>query len=122
MPIVLVVIAAASLFATWIGFAGLTGQLAPNYWAGVRTVYTRASKENWVAVHRAIGPVLMFGGVLAMAISMAFAPFAFAGKFSTLAQVIVAGGSGGILLGTVGAAWYAATSFAAARDIAGHGK
>jgi uncharacterized membrane protein len=118
MPFVLVLIAIAGLLVTWIGFAGLTGQLRRNYFAGIRTSYTVRNDENWNAVHHAAGPVFMFGGVLVTATALAFIPFAFADKLSMMVQVIAAGGCAGVLLGTVCAGWYAGTSFAAARDVA----
>ena len=118
MPFVLVLIAIAGLLVTWIGFAGLTGQLRRNFFAGIRTSFTLRNDDNWNAVHHAAGPVFMFGGVLVTAVAFAFIPFAFAGKLSTLVQVIAAGACAGVMLSTVFVGWYAGTSFAAAREVA----
>ena len=52
------------------------------------------------------------------AIGLAFVPFALAGKIGLSAQVIVTGVAVGLLFGTIFASWFAATSFAAARDTA----
>ena len=118
MAYVLMLVTAGGLMITWLGFAGLTGQLRPNYWAGIRTEFTRRNADNWNAVHHAAGPVMMFGGVLVAAIGLAFVPFALAGKIGLTAQVIVTGAAIGLLFGTIFASWFAATSFAAARDTA----
>lgn len=118
MPFVLIAVVLAALMVVWVGFAGLTGQLRPNYWAGIRTEFTTRNADNWNAVHRAAGPVFMFGGVLVVAVGLAFVPFALAGKIGFIPTAIIAGACGGLLIGTVFAGLFAATSFAAARDVA----
>jgi hypothetical protein len=121
MAFVVLLVALAGLGVTFIGFAGVTGRLPRNHFAGIRTRFTLASDENWQAVHRAAGPVFIFGGILVAAVELAFLPFAFAGRLSTLVEVIAAGAGAGLLLGTTFAGWYAGSSFAAARDIASKG-
>jgi uncharacterized membrane protein len=117
MAFVLLIVAIGGLSLSWIGVAGLTGRLHRNRFAGIRTAFTMRSEENWKAVHQAAGPIFIFGGILVTATELAFLPFAFAGKLSTIVQVIVAAGGAGIMLGTALAGLYAGTSFAAARDI-----
>lgn len=118
MAYVLILVTLGGLLVTWLGFAGLTGQLRRNFWAGIRTEFSLRNDDNWTAVHRAAGPIIMFGGVLVAALGLAFVPFALAGKLGLMLQVVVAGAGVGLLLGTVFAGWFAATSFAAARDTA----
>lgn len=76
---VLLVVAAAAATVAFVGYLGLAGKLPRNHFAGVRTRATLASDEAWVAAHRAAGPLLMLGGAAAVAVSLAVAPFAFAG-------------------------------------------
>lgn len=63
-----------------VGVMGLLGRLPRNPIAGIRTGYTMASDERWMAVHRAAAPAMIFGGVAVASVAMAFFPFAVAGR------------------------------------------
>ncbi|HXU24240.1 MAG TPA: SdpI family protein [Tepidiformaceae bacterium] len=93
MWIALTVVALAGVGIVVVGWMGLTGSLPRNGVAGVRTRFTRSSDAAWKATHRAAGPYLIFGGVAAIMVTLAFLPFTAAGKVSTgiaAAAVLVA--------------------------------
>jgi uncharacterized membrane protein len=113
--LLLSLVAFSSFLVVLLGYMGLIGKLPPNRWAGIRTSFTRASDENWYSTHRAAAPVMMFGGVLVLAVAGAFVPFAFAGEISETLGLIVVGVCGVLTLITVVMGWYAGTSYAAAR-------
>jgi uncharacterized membrane protein len=99
VPFVLVFLAA--LVVTAVGWWGLQGKLPRQFWAGIRTPYSLANDEQWLAVHRYGAPYLIFGGVAAAAASLAMIPFALAGKLpsgfaaaSLIAIALVLGISG----------------------------
>ena len=58
---------------------------------------------------------MMFGGVLALSIALAFLPFAFADKLGNTISLIVLALCAVLILVTVGIGWYAGTAYAAAR-------
>ena len=103
----------------YIGLLGLLGKLRPNRWAGIRTSFTHASEENWYDTHKAAGPVFVFGGIFAAAVSLAFVPFALAGKLNLVVGVAVLVLVATVILLTALLGLYAGTSFAAARATAG---
>lgn len=95
---------AGSLFIA-IGILGLLERLPPNGLAGIRTRYTRASRENWYRTHRAAAPLLIFGGVAVTMAALAFLPFAVAGKLSDRVVAVVVAVFAGVLLAVAVAAW-----------------
>jgi len=82
MAVVFLVIAAGSAMVLAIGIFALLGKLPRNGWAGIRTPYTMRSDENWLRTHRFGAPLLIFGSVATLSASIAFLPFALAGKVS----------------------------------------
>ncbi|MFN8508298.1 MAG: SdpI family protein [Dehalococcoidia bacterium] len=80
MAVVFLIIAAGSALVLAIGIFGLIGKLPRNGWAGIRTPYTMRSDENWQRTHRFGSPLLIFGSVATLSASLAFLPFALAGK------------------------------------------
>jgi uncharacterized membrane protein len=99
----------------FLGYAGLLGRLPPNRWAGIRTPFTRASTQNWYDTHRAAAPIMIFGGILAGAVALAFLPFAFAEEIGPTFATIVVAACAVLILITAFLGWYAGTSFAAGR-------
>jgi uncharacterized membrane protein len=81
--LVLLLLLLASAIVTVVGILGLLAKLPPNALVGIRTPYTMQSRDNWYAVHRAAAPVLIWGGIAATMTSLAFLPFAVAGKLGT---------------------------------------
>ncbi|MGH2632005.1 MAG: SdpI family protein [Tepidiformaceae bacterium] len=90
MWLALAVVAVVGLVTVVLGWMGLNGSLPRNHFAGIRTRFTQSSDAAWKATHRAGGPYLIFGGVAAAMVALAFLPFAAAGKVSTgIASVAV---------------------------------
>jgi uncharacterized membrane protein len=116
MPIALLLVTLASVGMVTVGWLGLLGKLPPNHFAGIRTPFTRSSRENWYATHRAAGPVLIFGGVAAVMAGLAFLPFTIAGKVSdgVVAGVCVA--MAGVLVVAAVASWRVGTRSARAQS------
>ena len=83
MWIALAMVLVAGIAIVVIGWMGLTGSLPRNGFAGVRTRFTKSSDAAWEATHRAAGPYLVFGGIAAIMVALAFLPFTAAGKVST---------------------------------------
>ena len=48
------------------GWAGLTGRLPRQHWAGIRLPSTMSSDQTWRAAHRAGGPWLVAGGLVSL--------------------------------------------------------
>jgi uncharacterized membrane protein len=115
----LAIVAAGSFAIVFLGYMGLMGKLPPNRWAGIRTPFTRSSDENWYNTHRAAAPVMIFGGVLVLAVSMAFLPFSIAGRLGDAWAVGAAAACAVLTVITVAMGWYAGTSYAAARSTQG---
>ena len=115
MVVLLVFTTLGALVAAYVAFIGLAGKLSPNHFAGIRTPYTRASSENWYAVHQSGGPYMVLLAVPAVAAGLAFLPFAFLGKVPD--GVIIAIVLGQALLVVVGGvlAWWIGTARAKAR-------
>lgn len=82
MWVALAVVALVGLVSVVVGWMGLIGHLPRNHIAGIRTPFTESSDAAWKATHRAGGPYLIFGGVAAAMVALAFLPFAAAGKVS----------------------------------------
>lgn len=80
LGIVFGLLLAGSVTLVTVGVMGLLGRLPRNSFAGIRTPYTMANDERWVAVHRAGAPLLIFGGVAISSVAFAFFPFAVAGR------------------------------------------
>jgi uncharacterized membrane protein len=114
--ILLTFVAIAGFAITFLGYLGLVGKLPPNGYAGIRTPFTMATSENWYDTHRAAAPIMMFGGILVFAIAMAFVPFAFSGQVSGTVGLVVVIVCGILTVTTAALAWYAGTSYAAARS------
>jgi uncharacterized membrane protein len=114
MAIALLAVALAGCAIVTLGVLAFLGRLPPNHFAGVRTRFTKETRENWYNTHRVAGPVFIFGGIFATAVALAFVPFAFADKISDTVALLVTCLAAGLLLGTVGAGWFAGTSYAAA--------
>ncbi len=112
MGFALLIMALGSFLVTFTGYMGLVGKLPPNPWAGIRTPFTMQSREAWYATHRAAGPPIIFGGVLVFAVSIAFAPFALAGKIPDPLSAGVVLGCTLVLLVTVLGAWLTGTRHA----------
>ena len=113
MGYALVLVCIASLVVIYIGAAGMFGKLPRNRWVGLRTAKTSADDEAWARGHRAGGPLLVFGGVAAFSASLAFAPFAIAGRVGdnlALAVVLVCAGA---IVGSAFSATMAANAAAA---------
>ena len=90
MWVALAVVALLGILMVVVGWMGLIGNLPRNHIAGIRTPFTQSSDEAWKATHRAGAPYLIFGGVAAAMVALAFLPFAAAGKVSNgIAQVAV---------------------------------
>jgi len=90
MWVALAAVALVGLVTVALGWMGLIGHLPRNHFAGGRTPFTESSDAAWKATHRAGGPHLIFGGVAAAMVALAFLPFAAAGKVSNgIAQVAV---------------------------------
>ena len=100
MAYALMVITLAAFALTTVGVGALLGRLPRNSWAGIRLPVIMASEDAWMRAHRAAGPMMIFGGVAAFAISLAFVPFALADKVSDGATLIVVLTCAGILIGT----------------------
>ncbi len=98
-----------------VGLLGLLGRLSPNSLAGIRTAYTRASDENWYAVHRFGGPLLLFGGIPVVSVSLALLPFAAAGKVPDAVTLGAGAGGAAVLAISAVAAWWYGTAMAKAR-------
>lgn len=105
MAVALLLVFLGSLTVLMVGILGLIGKLPRNSWAGIRTPYTMSSDENWVKVHQMGSPIMIFGAVAALAASMAFLPFALAGKIDDPLIAIVALASAVILGASAIAAW-----------------
>jgi uncharacterized membrane protein len=50
----------------WAGWAGMTGRLPRQHWAGIRLPSTMRSDQTWRAAHRAGGPWLAAGGLVSV--------------------------------------------------------
>lgn len=48
----------------WAGWLGMTGRLALNSWAGIRTKTTMRSQETWEAAHHAGSAWIIAGGIV----------------------------------------------------------
>lgn len=85
----LIAVSGALLAAGWLG---LTGNLPRNHFAGIRVGYSMKSDEHWRIVHRAAGPYIVLAAAGVLSASLAFMPFAFAGKIPEgLAVVMLLG-------------------------------
>ena len=78
-----------------VGWLGWQGRLKRQGVAGIRTPYSMASDERWYAVHKHGAPAMIFGGVAAVAMSLALLPFSIAGQLpnafaATMALIIAA--------------------------------
>jgi uncharacterized membrane protein len=105
MAVALFVIAAGSATVLAVGIFALIGKLPRNGWAGIRTPYTMRSDENWYRTHRFGAPFLIFGAVATLSASLAFLPFAIAGKVSDGLAGAVTLGSALLLLVCALASW-----------------
>lgn len=101
-----------------IGWLAWLQKLPPNPVVGIRTPFTLGSGDNWYATHHAAAPMLIFGGVAATMVGLAFFPFALAGKMpnglSQAAVIAIAI----LLLFTAIASWLYGTR--AAKSAAAH--
>ena len=61
LGVVWLVVGAAVVAAGW---AGVTGRLPRQHWAGIRLPSTMRSDRTWRAAHRAGGPWLVAGGLV----------------------------------------------------------
>lgn len=80
---------------------GLVGKLPRNHWAGIRLPYTMSNDERWEATHKFAAPFLIFGAAGVAAVTLAFIPFALAGRISDTLGAIVAIVSAVVLLTAV---------------------
>lgn len=80
--LLLFIVTLGSLLVLAVGLLGFLGRLPRNPIAGIRTRYTMRNDDNWQRAHREGGPFLIFSGVAAVAVGLAFLPFALAGKIS----------------------------------------
>src|SRR5688572_1673278 len=89
MWVVLLLAFLAGLALTVIGVLALFDRLPRNRFAGIRTRTTMASDSAWYSAHRAAAPILVVGSIGAVAVSLAFLPFAAAGKLSDAVTIAV---------------------------------
>ena len=116
MVVLLAFTTLCALLVAYVGFIGLAGKLPPNSFAGIRTPYTRASRENWLAVHQSGGPYMVLLAVPAIAAGLAFLPFALANEVPDGAIIAILIGQGILVVtGAILAAWIG-TSRAKARS------
>lgn len=120
MWLILAVVALGSIGVVIVGWMGLVGSLPRNHIAGIRTSFTLSSDAAWKATHRAGGPYMVFGGVAAGMVSLAFLPFAAAGKVSVALTAVVAIVAAAILATTALLAWQVGVR-AARRELAAAG-
>lgn len=90
MVIGLLVLFLGSVTVLAVAVMGLVGKLPRNHWAGIRLPYTMANDERWEATHRFAAPFLIFGAVGAASVTLAFLPFALAGRVSDTLGALVA--------------------------------
>ena len=100
------------------GWLAWLQKLPPNPVIGIRTRYTLASGDNWYATHHAAGPMLIFGGVAATMVGLAFLPFALAGKLPNGLSLSAVIAIAILLLFTAVASWLYGTR--AAKAAAAH--
>jgi uncharacterized membrane protein len=67
---------AAGIVVWLVGWAGSSGRLPRNHWAGVRLPSVMASDEAWFAAHKVAGPWLQGGGALTAMIGLLLLVFA----------------------------------------------
>jgi uncharacterized membrane protein len=105
MVVALGLVTVAGILFVVLGWLAWLEKLPPNGVAGIRTRYTRASAENWYKTHHAAGPMLIFGGVAATMVGVAFFPFSVAGKLSNGLALGVVIAIGIVLLFTALGSW-----------------
>ncbi|HJP41374.1 MAG TPA: SdpI family protein [Dehalococcoidia bacterium] len=97
-----------------VGWLASSRRLPPNRWAGLNSQYTQSSEERWYAVHRVLGPYLLFGSIAALAVGLAFAPFVVAGEIPDSVAAIALTVELALLLGSTVAGSVVGTSRAKA--------
>jgi uncharacterized membrane protein len=90
MWVVLLVVLIGGVALTTVGVLSLFDRLPRNRFAGIRTRTTLASDAAWYRAHRAAGPILVVGSVAVVAVTLAFLPFAAAGKLGSGLTIAVA--------------------------------
>jgi hypothetical protein len=75
-----------------VGWAGATGRLPRQHWAGIRLPSTVRSDEAWEAAHDAGGPIMESGGALVATVGLLLIVFRPNDDNTTLVSMFLAAG------------------------------